>query len=97
VLPLAWTEKNISCMNTLSNRLQLVASTYGSSTYDRATYGQQATTGTGSGSALPPGNGPLTDTGIAAAAIVTVAALVLLTATIVRIWRRSDMASLDDH
>ena len=65
--------------------LNLLASTYGSGTYDGATYNGQTTSTSGSGSA---GSGPLTDTGIAIASITTVAAAILLTALVVRIWKR---------
>ena len=62
----------------------IMASTYGAGTYDANNYnGTSTTTGTGSGS-----GGTLTNTGIAIAGIVTIAAVLLLVAMVVRIWRR---------
>jgi len=58
----------------------MFAQVYGAGSYNSATYG-------GSGTASGSGNG-LTNTGIAIAAIVTVAAVLLLVAIVVRIWRR---------
>jgi uncharacterized membrane protein len=54
----------------------LLAQAYGSGAYNSATYG-------GSG-----GTSGLTNTGIAIAAVLTAAALLLLIAMIVRVWRR---------
>jgi len=51
-----------------------IASTYGSGSYGNSTYNGAS--------------GSLSDTGIAIAGIVTVAALILLTALVIKIWRR---------
>jgi hypothetical protein len=64
--------------------LNLLASTYGSGNYNNTTYnGSSTTTASGSGT-----NGTLSNTGIAVMSIVTVAALILLVALVVRIWKR---------
>ena len=69
--------------------LNLVASTYGSGTYNGSTYNGTATTGsTSGGTAGRSGGGSLSNTGVAIAGIVTLAALILLVAMAVRIWRR---------
>ena len=69
-----------------------LASTYGSGTYDSSNYNGTSTTGTGTGStggsAGGAGTGVLTDTGIALVAAVTVACVIVLIATAVRIWKR---------
>lgn len=59
---------------------RVFAQVYGAGSYNSAVYGGSATSG-GSGNTL-------TNTGIAIIAIVTVAALLLLAAVVVRIWRR---------
>lgn len=64
---------------------QKVASTYNSSAYDTSNYGGSTTQSSTSSTA--PG-GVLTNTGIALAGIVTLAAVVLLVAIVVRVWRR---------
>lgn len=56
-----------------------LASTYGSGNYDTGTYNGATTATSGGG---------LTDTGIALAAIVTIACVILLIALVVRIWKR---------
>jgi len=58
--------------------LYLLASTYGSGNYDGGTY-NNATASSG---------GSLSDTGIAVISIVTIAAVILLAAMAVRIWKR---------
>lgn len=61
-----------------------IASTYGAGAYDANNYNGTATsTSTGSGS-----SGTLSNTGIAIAGVVTIAAVLLLVAMAVRIWRR---------
>ncbi len=65
---------------------EIFAQAYGQGTYDNSTYGQATSSGTGSGSSASNG---LTNTGIAIASIVTIAAVLLLIALVVRIWRRS--------
>lgn len=63
----------------------LLASTYGSSQYNTDVYNGSTRTGTGSGGS----NGDsLTNTGIAIASVVTLAAVILLVAMVVRIWKR---------
>jgi len=57
----------------------VLASTYGSHAYNTLNY---------NGSNQTSGSGGLTNTGIAVATIVTVSALILLTALLVRIWKR---------
>ncbi|HUB94141.1 MAG TPA: hypothetical protein VMB52_06585 [Verrucomicrobiae bacterium] len=56
---------------------QILAQVYGGGAYDSSTYQQSSTSG-----------GGLSDTGIAIASIVTLAALILLAAIVVRIWKR---------
>jgi hypothetical protein len=55
----------------------VLASTYGSGGYSISTYNGQAASGNS-----------LTDTGIAIASIVTLAAVILLVTIVVRIWKR---------
>ncbi|MFA5004317.1 MAG: hypothetical protein WC498_03525 [Candidatus Saccharimonadales bacterium] len=58
---------------------------YGACAYGSGSYQQNGTCGT----TTTPGNGSsLTNTGIAVAAIVTVACVILLVAIVVRIWKR---------
>lgn len=66
--------------------LNYLASTYGTSSYNVATYGTSS--GASSGSSTGPSASPLTNTGVAIAGIVTLAALILLAAMAVRIWKR---------
>lgn len=62
----------------------LVATTYGAGTYDTNNYnGTSTTTTTGAGN-----GGTLSNTGVAIAGIVTVAAVLLLAAVAIRLWRR---------
>ena len=63
--------------------LHLLAVTYGTNAYDTSTYG-----GSGATAAAGAGGG-LTNTGIAIASFVTIASLILITAILVRVWRRS--------
>jgi hypothetical protein len=70
-------------MNSYYSNLNLLASTYGTGDYDGSTYNGQTTT-TGSGA----NGGGLTNTGVMIAGVVTLAALILLVAVVVRIWRR---------
>jgi hypothetical protein len=65
--------------------LSLLASTYGSGSYDNSTYN-------GADAATSGNGGSLSDTGIAITVIITMAALILLTALVVRIWRRPKKA-----
>jgi hypothetical protein len=64
--------------------LNLIASTYGSGSYNSSTYNGQST-----------GSGSLTDTGIAITSIVTAAVVILLLAIVVRIWKRPAKAVLE--
>jgi hypothetical protein len=57
----------------------ILAQVYGGGAYDTSTY-QEVTAASGSSG--------LTNTGVITTGIVTVAALILLTALVVRIWRR---------
>jgi hypothetical protein len=64
-----------------------LASNYGSGTYDTNNYnGTNAVSGS-TGSTGSAGGG-LSNTGIAVAGIVTLAAVILLVALVVRIWKR---------
>jgi hypothetical protein len=72
-----------------------IASVYGSNTYDSSNYNgalaiQGSSGGSTSGSSAGGANGKgmLTDTGIALAAVVTLACLIMLAAMIVKVWRR---------
>lgn len=67
----------------------LLASTYGSGAYDTGNYNGTGTSAANSGS--------LSNTGIAVAAIVTVAAVLLLTAMVVRIWKRKPKSKSDKN
>jgi hypothetical protein len=61
--------------------LSILASVYGSNPYNTGNYN-----GISDGSST--GNGPLTNTGVWVAMIIGVAALLVLLAMFVRIWRR---------
>ena len=60
------------------------AQAYGEGSYGQSAY--QSTTS--SGTTANGGGGSLSNTGIAVAGIVTLAAIILLAALVVRIWRR---------
>ena len=61
-----------------------LASTYGAGAYNTLNYnGTNTTTSTGAGS-----GGTLSNTGVAIAGVVTIAAVLLLVALTVRLWRR---------
>jgi Na+/proline symporter len=68
----------------------LFAQVYGAGGYDTATYGGSSTSTTTGTS----GSGALTNTGIAVASIVTIAAVLLLVAMAVRIWRRPNKQAI---
>lgn len=82
--------KEINIRDSVVNnfyRLNVLASTYGSSSYSSSSYNGQATTGSGTGTGAS-GHGNLSNTGVAIVSIITLAAVILLTAMVVRIWRR---------
>lgn len=66
---------------------RLFAQAYGAGSYNSAAYG---------GSSTAAGGG-LTNTGIAIISIVTIAALLLLVAIVVRIWRRPSKRVVPDE
>lgn len=71
----------------------LLASTYGSGSYDSSTYDGSGTTtmttgDSGSTGATGSNGGSLSNTGIAVVGIVSLAAAILLAAMIVRVWKR---------
>jgi hypothetical protein len=65
----------------LYHTLLTLASTYGSGNYSDSSYN-------GAAASASTGGGSLSDTGIAIASIVTAAAVILLAAIVIRIWRR---------
>lgn len=71
-----------------------LASTYGCGPYNSSTYNGATSACTGSGSAGgssaggASGGGALTDTGIALVAAVTIACVIGLVATAIKIWKR---------
>ncbi len=74
----------------------ILASTYGSGAYDSSNYdgvtaGTTTTTtssGGNAGGSSAGGTGVLTDTGIAIAFVVMLASVILLTALVIRVWKR---------
>jgi hypothetical protein len=72
----------------------ILASTYGSGSYDSSTYngGAGTTTNTAAGS-----SGSLSNTGIAIVGIVSLAAAILLVAMVVRIWKRPSKRVTSDE
>jgi hypothetical protein len=75
--------------------LTIFSSTYGSGNYNASNYngvdGTTTTTGGGAaGGTAGASGGTLTNTGVMIGLIVGLSALILLTAMIVRIWKRSN-------
>lgn len=68
----------------------ILASAYGSGSYDSSTYNGNAATSTSSGAtgSTGSGGGTLSNTGIAVLGVVSLAATILLIAMVVRIWKR---------
>jgi len=68
----------------------ILASTYGSSTYNTNNYNGTSTTGTstGSGSGSSAGGGVLSNTGLDIAVAVTLACVIIFAALVVRFWKR---------
>lgn len=65
-----------------------LASTYGSGNYNTDSYSSTSSTGSNGGSSAGGTSSVLTDTGIALAAVVTLACLIALVALAVRVWKR---------
>jgi len=67
------------------------AQAYGQSPYGTCTYSDQSQCGTSTGAGSTgtnSGSGGLANTGIAVAALVTLACLIIFVSLVVRIWRR---------
>ena len=81
-------------MTHISNSLAYLASAYNTGFYGTSTYNGSSTTSNNviSGNT---GSGILTNTGFDVTAIVTIAALILLTAVLVRIWIRQGTKKLE--
>lgn len=76
----------------------IIASTYGSGTYDSSNYnGTNATGTTGGTGTTGTTGGTLSNTGVMVGLIVGAAALILLAAMIVRIWKRPSRTKVADQ
>jgi hypothetical protein len=66
----------------------ILASTYGSGTYNTDVYNGSTSTGTSTGTGSSSGGGVLTNTGFDIALAVTVACVIVFAALVVRFWKR---------
>jgi len=68
----------------------IMGQVYGGGAYDTSSYGTAA-----ANASTSAGGSGLTNTGVAIAGIVTIAAVILLAAIVVRIWKRPRRAALE--
>ena len=84
-------------MNTSYYRITF-ASTYGSGAYDSSNYnGSGTTASSGTTGVSGSGGGTLSTTGIAVLGVVSLAAVILLVAMAVRIWKRPSSRAASDE
>ena len=69
------------------------ADTYGSGTYNNSIYSATGTNSTTSGTSAGGSTSPLENTGVYIVGFITIAAVILLVALVVRVWRRPSKQS----